>query len=119
MSEENKVVEDSFVNQNYSLEKVQTISNQGEKIIEDQTEGEQEEDNYVQQHSTVQNKDKGTTINAGNAGNDMEENINQVSIDGDLSPRQASALKTMGAKVEVPLRVQTRSSKGRTTNCPQ
>lgn len=51
--------------------------------------------------------------------NGMEENIEEVSKTGDLSPRHTDSLMSKGGKAKIPLQVKTRSSRSRTTSCDQ
>lgn len=98
----------SFVNQNYPADSDDTtnnLANQGENLV-DHTDGGLEWEDFIQMAKLEQEIG---VVSDTNEEEGIGKNINQVSLAGDLSPRQTSTLKS----------IRTRSSKGKTFSCPQ
>ncbi|KAH0679661.1 hypothetical protein KY284_020746 [Solanum tuberosum] len=98
----NNFVENNHAELEHNMEVVVTDIMKGPKLIEEEDE--------VLQHRKDTEEDE-----------DMEYNIQQISKAGDLSPRHTNSLK-QGArkgKQTLPLQVQTRSSRGKTSNSDQ
>lgn len=104
----------SFENQNYSAENEDTTNNAGQGELREGGNN-AEEDQLCLSNSELDKVD----VSATNVDEGMKANINQVSKEGDLSPKQTSNPKSKGPKVDVPLQVQTRSSKGRSASSSQ
>lgn len=105
------------MNQNYPTDSADTANNMGnlgETIGENKVEVLEDESLHFSDTGQGKGDEDAEVDDEG-----MDANINQAFVEGDLSPRQASNLKSKGGRPDKPLQVQTRSSKGRTPSCSQ